>query len=63
MLDDGRFHEDSTVEVGDHHLGASLGAIDTDEGEMFRTDRLDTWMNDATRLVNGVRSRLAHAST
>ena len=24
VLDDGRFHEDSAVEVSDHHLGAAL---------------------------------------
>ena len=58
MVDDGRFDEDSTVEVRDHHLRAALGAVDTDEGKMFRTDRSDTWMNDATRLVNRVGSRL-----
>ena len=59
VLDDDRFHEDSAVEVGEHHLGASLGAVDADEGKMFGADRLDPRMNHATRFVNGVRSRLA----
>ena len=59
VLDGDRFHEDSAVEVGQHHFGASLGAIDAEKGEMFRTDRLDAWMNHTTWLVNGVRSGLA----
>ena len=59
MVDDGRLDEDSTVEVGDHHLRAALGAVHTDKGKMFWTDRLDTWMHHATGLVNGVRPGLA----
>jgi hypothetical protein len=59
VLDDDWLHEDSAVEVSEHHLGASLGAVDADEGEMFRTDRLDARMNYTTRFVNGVRSGLA----
>ena len=59
VLNDGRLQKDSTVEVSEHHLGASLGAIDAEKGEMFWTDRLDSWMNHATRLVNAVRSGLA----
>ena len=59
VLDGDRFHEDSAVEVRQHHLGASLGTVDADEGEMFGTDRLDARMNDTTWFVNGVRSGLA----
>ena len=49
---DGRLQEHPAVEVSEHHLGASLGAIDADEREMFGTDRLDPGMNDATGLVS-----------
>src|SRR5208282_6388904 len=59
VLDDDWFHEDSAVEVSEHHLGASLGAVDADEGEMFGSDRLHARMNHATWFVNGVRSGLA----
>src|SRR5271168_2795765 len=30
VVDGGRFQEDPTVEVSEHHLGASLGAIDAE---------------------------------
>ena len=46
--------EDSAVEVGEHRLGASLGAIDANEAEMLGTDRLDAWVHHAARLMNGV---------
>ena len=59
MVDGGRFHEDSTVKVSEHHLGASLGAVDAEQGEMFWTGRLDARMNHATWLVNGMCSGLA----
>src|SRR5271163_2462350 len=54
VLDGGRFHKDPTIEVSEHHLGAGLGAIHTEKGEMVRTGRLDAWMNHATRFVDGV---------
>jgi hypothetical protein len=54
LLDVYGFHEDPAVEFSEDHLGASLGAVDADEGQMLRTDRLNTRMNHAVLLVNGV---------
>src|ERR1700679_105176 len=58
VLDAGRFHENSTVEIGDHDLRSPLGAIDADKGKILGADRSDTWMNHALWLVHRVRSGL-----
>jgi len=46
--------EDSAVEVGEHHLGAGLGAIDANEGEMFGADRLNARVHHSAWLMNGL---------
>ena len=43
MFDKGGADEDAAVEVGEHPLGAGLGAVDGDDPEVLRTDGLDTW--------------------
>jgi hypothetical protein len=59
VLDGGRFDQDSTVEVGEQGLGAGLGTIDADEGEVLRADGDDARVDDTPRLVQGMRLRLA----
>jgi hypothetical protein len=61
VLDCGRFDQDSTVEVGEQDLGAGLGTIDADEGEVLRADGDDARVDDTPRLVKGLRRRLAPA--
>ena len=41
VLDDGGGYEDAAVEVGEHPLGAGLGAVDGDDAEVLRPDGLD----------------------
>ena len=55
VLHRGRFQQDSSVEIGEHHFRAGFGAVDTQEGKMFWPHRLDTWVNHAARLVDRVR--------
>src|SRR5262249_14022085 len=57
--DRGRLEQDSAVEVGEHHPGAGLGAIDAHQAEVLRTDRLDARVNDTPRLMKGMRLRRA----
>jgi hypothetical protein len=54
VVDDGRRHEDSAVEVGEHPFGSGLGAVDADDPEVLWPDGLDPWMKDAPRLVDDV---------
>lgn len=49
-----RRFQDRAVEVGEHPLGTSLGAVDTDDAEAFRPDTLDPRLQHALRLVNGL---------
>jgi hypothetical protein len=51
VLDYGWLQEHAAIEVGQHHLGAILGAIDTKDREMLRADRLHPGMNDTPRLL------------
>ena len=59
VLDGGRLEQDTAVEVGEHHPGAGLGAIDAHQAEVLGTDRLDARVNDTPRLMKGMRLRLA----
>jgi hypothetical protein len=59
VLDGGGFEHDAAVEIGEHDLGAGLGTIDAQGGEMFGPHRLDTGMNHAPRLVKGMGLRRA----
>src|SRR5262245_57817849 len=52
--DDGGREEDAAVEVGEEELGASLGAVEADDAEVFRADLLDAWVEDAAWLADGV---------
>jgi hypothetical protein len=54
MLDDRGRGEDGAIEVGEHPLGAVLGAIDGDDAEMLGADPFDAGIEDAAGLVNGV---------
>ncbi len=49
VFDEGRADEHTTVEVGEHPLGAGLGAVDGDDPEVFRPDSLDTRGDHAVR--------------
>jgi hypothetical protein len=60
MLDDGRGYDDAAVEVGEHPLGAGLGAVDGDDAEVLRPDGLDPGVDRAEGLVDDLgASRLA----
>ena len=52
VLDDGRGDEDAAVEVGEHPLGAGLGAVDGDDAEVLRPDGLDPGVDRAEGLVD-----------
>ena len=54
MLDDGGRGEDGAREVGEHPLGAVLGAIDGDDAEVLGSNAFDACVEDAAGLVNGV---------
>ncbi len=49
-----RRFQDRAVEVGEHPLGTSLGTVDTDDAEAFRPNTLDSRLEHALRLVNGL---------
>ena len=51
MLDLGRRHEHTAVEIGERPFGPGLGTIDANDAEMLRPDLLDPRMNDAARLL------------
>jgi hypothetical protein len=59
VRDCGRLDENATVEVSQHDLGASLGTIDAKEAEVLRANGLDSWVNDTTRLLQLVATRVA----
>jgi ribonucleotide reductase alpha subunit len=59
MCDRRRLDAITTVQVGGHVLGASLGAIDAEEAEVRGANGLDSWVNDTTRLLQNVTTRLA----
>jgi hypothetical protein len=50
VLDDGGRDEDAAVEVGEHPLGAGLGAIDSDDAEVLGPDRPDAGVERPGRL-------------
>src|SRR5689334_20766337 len=41
MFDGLRGHQDGAIEVGEHELGACLGAIEAENAKVLGTDRLD----------------------
>src|SRR5229473_4959237 len=51
MFDDEGRDQDVAKKVAQHPLGAGLGAIDTDDAEMLRSDFLDPDMNDPRGLL------------
>jgi hypothetical protein len=51
VLDGGRLQKDPAVEVREQDLGACLGAVHAKEREVFGPNSLDTWMDDAPRLM------------
>src|SRR6266850_5177799 len=56
-------HQDVAVEIGEHPLGAGLGAIDRDDAEVFGTDLLDARMKSAAGLLNNVGASRTGAMT
>ena len=52
VLDDGGGYDDAAVEVGEHPLGAGLGAVDGDDAEVLRPDGLDPGVDRAEGLVD-----------
>jgi hypothetical protein len=63
MFDDGGRNQDVAEEVAQHPLGAGLGAIDTDDAEMLRSNLLDPDMNDARGLLQDLRTTRPRMST
>jgi hypothetical protein len=59
MRDCARLDENAAVEVSEHDLGARLGTIHAKDAKVLGTDGLDSWVNDTTRLLQSVTTRLA----
>jgi len=59
VRDGGRFDEDPAVEIGEHHFGPGLGAIDAEDAEVLGSDGLDPGMEHSVGLLDGVRAATA----
>src|SRR5580704_8656303 len=59
VVDLGGWEEDAAVEVGEQELGASLGAVEADDAEVFGPDQLDARMEHPPGLTGGDRRRVA----
>jgi len=59
MADRYRLDENATVEVSEHDLGASLGTIHAKQAEVLGANGVDSWVNDATRLLQNAATRRA----